>query len=202
MKPERAVIDVSDLPTVVFGHRGLIWWGTLGFMLIEGITLSLCIVSYFYLRRNFVVWPPHGTPNPDLLVPTLALVVMLVTVVPAHVADKSAKRFDRRGVIIALGVSAVLALVLLVLRWFEFRALNTRWDSNAYGSIAWTTLGLHASLLVIEAGEVIGTIALFLIGPIRKSHFSDAEDIALYWYFIVGSWIPLYLMLYLVPRWW
>ena len=34
----------------------------------------------------------------------------------------------------------------------------------------------------------------------EEKHFSDASDTAFYWYFFVGSWIPLYLTLYLSPR--
>jgi hypothetical protein len=45
MRPVRAVLDVSRLPTVVFGHRASTWWGTIGFMLIEGTTLSLVAAS-------------------------------------------------------------------------------------------------------------------------------------------------------------
>ena len=54
--PVRA-LDVSTLPTTVFGHRSHMWWGTLGFMLIEGTTLLVCVASYFYLRLNFTTWP-------------------------------------------------------------------------------------------------------------------------------------------------
>jgi len=32
-------------------------------------------------------------------------------------------------------------------------------------------------------------------------HFSDVSDNAFYWYFVVASWIPLYLLIYWVPRW-
>jgi hypothetical protein len=34
--PQESLGDVADLPTVTFGHRSLMWWGTLGFMVIEG----------------------------------------------------------------------------------------------------------------------------------------------------------------------
>jgi heme/copper-type cytochrome/quinol oxidase subunit 3 len=30
--------------------------------------------------------------------------------------------------------------------------------------------------------------------------FSDAEDNAFYWYFVVLSWLPLYAVLYWLPR--
>jgi len=56
-KRERVTVDVTELPTVVFGHRGLLWWGTLGFAVIESITMLLAVATYFYLRRN-VSFPP------------------------------------------------------------------------------------------------------------------------------------------------
>jgi len=34
----------------------------------------------------------------------------------------------------------------------------------------------------------------------RGKRFSDVEDNAFYWYFVVLSWLPLYLVLYWVPR--
>ena len=71
MRRERVVADVSRLPTVVFGERNLASWGTTGFMIIETFTLALCAVTYIYLRKNTSVWPPHGTPLPSLLLPSI-----------------------------------------------------------------------------------------------------------------------------------
>jgi cytochrome c oxidase subunit III len=31
--------------------------------------------------------------------------------------------------------------------------------------------------------------------------FSDVSDNAFYWYFVVASWLPLYFLIYWVPRW-
>src|SRR5947209_19669583 len=75
----RAVIDLSALPDVVFGPRDIMWWGTLGFVLIEGFTLVLCAAVYIYLQQNFTAWPPEGTPLPRLLVPSIQLVVMVLS---------------------------------------------------------------------------------------------------------------------------
>jgi len=46
----RPVIDVSPLPKFAFGHKGLIWWGTTGFMVIEGSMFVMALIVYFYLR--------------------------------------------------------------------------------------------------------------------------------------------------------
>ena len=40
MSDYRVVANVTELPNVTFGHRSLMWWGTLGFIMIEGTTLS------------------------------------------------------------------------------------------------------------------------------------------------------------------
>ena len=58
MRRLRPAGNVGELPTVTFGSKSLMWWGTLGFMVIEGWTTALLIVSYLYLRQNYETWPP------------------------------------------------------------------------------------------------------------------------------------------------
>ena len=40
---EREDLEVAALPTTVFGHRDIMWWATVGFMTIEGMTLVVCV---------------------------------------------------------------------------------------------------------------------------------------------------------------
>jgi cytochrome c oxidase subunit III len=198
----RTTLDVSALPSTVFGSRGLVWWGTIGFMVIEGFTLALCIMSYLYLRRNFIEWPPPRTASPDLLLPTLGVVVMLLSNIPMNFVMRAAKRFDRAAVTRWVTVTTIVGVVLLIIRVFDFAALNSRWDSHAYGSVAWTVVGFHALLLVLEVGETAGGMLLFLVSDcIQDKHFVDATDNAMYWRFVTLAWVPLYILVYLVPRW-
>ena len=74
---ERHDLDVSALPDHAFGHHGLIWWGTTGFMVIEGSMFVLVLIAYYYLRLRVPDWPPN-LPDPSLapgLIVTLILVV-------------------------------------------------------------------------------------------------------------------------------
>ena len=66
----RRELDVSALPNVVFGHRSLIWWGTLGFMAIEATAFAIIVCAYFYLRTRVTDWPP-GVMPPVLVAPSL-----------------------------------------------------------------------------------------------------------------------------------
>jgi cytochrome c oxidase subunit III len=200
MTPERRVLDVSGLPTVVFGHRSLLGWGTLGFMVIEGFTLALATAAYLYLRTNEYDWPPGRTPNPSLLAPTITTVLLLLVMIPMHGVGKAAKELDAPRVVRGLVIATVMTVPILVLRWFDLLALQVRWDAHAYASVAWAVVVLHASLIVMDFIEGAFLAVLFLTGRAQKKHFPDASDAAAYQYFLSLAWVPLYLIIYWGPR--
>jgi heme/copper-type cytochrome/quinol oxidase subunit 3 len=200
MKPVRGASDASVLPTVTFGSRSLMWWGTLGFATIEGWTVALLVAAYLYLRQNYEAWPPLRTPNPSLLIPSINLGLMALSMIPATLAARAAKRLDKPAVKRWLLVTTVASIPIVVLRWWELWALNTRWDTNAYGSAAWTIVGFHASLLLLDLMDTIGLTLFFWLRPLPVKSFSDVADNTFYWYCTIGMWVPLYIILYVGPR--
>ena len=198
----RPRIDVAELPDTAFGVRDIMWWGTLGFVVIEGFTLVLCAVSWLYLRNRTGNWPPPGTPLPSLGLPTATVISMLLSIPVAIWTSRHAKRYDLHKVRIGLTLSALFGASFVVLRLLTMLyALNVKWDTNAYGSAQWLVFGVHGTLLLVEFVEVAGMALIFWIGTVEEKHFSDAADLTFYWYFMVLSWIPLYFMCILVPRW-
>jgi cytochrome c oxidase subunit 3 len=193
-------LEVSRLPTIVFGSRSLMYWATISFMVIEGWTLALTVLSYFYLRQNVEDWPPLRTPNPSLLIPTINLVLMLASIVPAWLAKSAAEQLEKGRVALWLFVNAVIGVAILVLRWYELWAINTRWDTNAYGSVAWLIVGLHMTLILLDVGDTFGLAGKMLGDRMPPHYFSDTSDNTMYWLFTVLSWVPLYLLVYVGPR--
>jgi cytochrome c oxidase subunit 3 len=200
VKRLRPAGDIAQLPTVTFGHRSLMWWGTLGFMVIEGWTVALLIAAYLYLRQNYSAWPPLRTPYPSLLIPTINLAILLVSLIPAKIVERAAKRLDEAAVKRWLVVMCVVALPTIVVRWWELWAINTRWDTTAYGSAAWTIVGFHTSLLLLDIIDTLGLTLFYFIRPMPPKSFSDTADNSFYWYFTVAIWIPIYLIVYVGPR--
>jgi cytochrome c oxidase subunit 3 len=202
MRRVRSVMNVSSLPDVVFGPRDIMWWGTLGFVVIEGFTLALTAAVYLYLQQNFAAWPPEGTPNPSLGLPTLEVLLLVLSLPLVWWISGVAHAYDLGKVRLGLTVAAVLSVVFVGLRiCVAIFSLNVKWDSNAYGSAQWMILGSHFTLLLMESLEVSGMALLFWLAPVEEKHFSDAADMAFYWYFMVLSWVPLYVLCFLVPRW-
>ena len=73
--------------------------------------------------------------------------------------------------------------------------------SDAYGSIVWTLLGLHTLHLGTDIVEsLVLTALMFTRHGHQGRRFSDVEDNAFYWIFVVVSWLPIYFILYWFPR--
>jgi heme/copper-type cytochrome/quinol oxidase subunit 3 len=194
-------IDVSELPDQgEFGHRGLIWWGTAGFMVIEGSMFVMVLITYFYLRLRVEEWPP-SLPDPALFYGTLNLAVLLASALPNHFAKLAAERSDELRTRQWLLPCVAFGVVLIAIRFVEFTALNARWDSNAYGSIVWALMVLHTLHLLTDVVDTAVLTALAFSGPVAKRSFIDISENGLYWYFIVLWWIPVYLTVYWAPRW-
>ncbi|HEX2137602.1 MAG TPA: cytochrome c oxidase subunit 3 [Microvirga sp.] len=189
------------MPSYGHGHRSPMWWGTLGFAAAEGMGFVCAAGAYFYLVFINAGWP-LSAPPPDLLWSSLLTAAMLVSLWPNQLAKTNGEREDLRRVRRDLVVMSLIGLVLLGLRVLEFGTLHVRWDQNAYGSIVWLLLGFHTAHLLTD---VVDTIVLAVLMFTRHGHgkrFSDVGDNAFYWYFVVASWLPIYAILYWLPRWW
>jgi len=192
-------LDVRNLPTFGFSHRSTMWWATAGLMLIEGSVFALAVAMYFYLRTVDPGWPLNAPP-PALLWGTLNTAVLLLSIVPNELAKRAAQRGSRESARLWLAVCLAFAFVFLVLRGLEFSALNVMWYANAYGSIVWLLLGLHTTHLITDTVDSGVLVWLLYTGPFEKKRLLDTSENAVYWYFVVLSWLPIYVVLYLVPR--
>jgi cytochrome c oxidase subunit 3 len=188
-------LDVSGLPTFAFGHRSPMWWGTMGLVAIESTIFALTIMAYFYLRSHAGVWPMSRFP-PELVWGNVNTAIMLGSVIPNHFAKQAAERLDLGKVRLWLTVCLLFGLAFLAVRTFEFGTLNTRWDSDAYGSVVWMLMGLHTTHLITDTYDTLVLAVLMFTGPLEGKRFVDVSENAGYWYFVVLSWIPIYGVVY------
>ena len=196
---ERPVLDLSDLPLHGMGTASPTWWGTLAFMLLEGTGFALVIAIYLYLGSLAKTWPP--APPPDLLPGSLVTLVLLASVVPNVLIARWAKQRDLAKVRLAIIIMSVLGIVPLVIRFFEFPAMHVSWDSNAYGSVVWTMLGLHTTHLITDlADTLVLAVLMFTRHGRNPRRFGDVQDNAMYWNFVVLTWLPIYFCIYFLPR--
>jgi heme/copper-type cytochrome/quinol oxidase subunit 3 len=192
-------LDVGAIPDYGFGHRSILWWGTASMMVIEGMVFALVIVSYLYLKGRVPHWPPSG-PGPDLRWGTLNTIILLVSCVPNALTKRAAEKLDLGRTRLWISVCVVFGIAFNAVRALEFTALNVRWDSNAYGSIVWLALGFHTVHVVTDFLDTTVLTAALFFTDVDERRFVDTSENALYWYFVVLTWLPIYAVIYFGPR--
>jgi heme/copper-type cytochrome/quinol oxidase subunit 3 len=193
--------DVAELPTHAFSHRSLTWWGIIGFMVIEGTAFALTIAAYFFLMSREETWAPRPWLPPDLLAGTLFTIVLLLSEIPNTMVKKAAEKYDVATVRRLLPVMVAIGVLLILIRGFEFNSLNVLWYENAYGSVIWALLFLHTTHIATDWGDTI-VLWQLMKTPHGESprRLVDTDENALYWRFVWLSWLPIYALIYWVPR--
>ena len=197
---ESKSIDVSHLPPYEISNQAPLWWGQLLLAAIEGMMFCILIAAYFYVRLRVDVWPPPGDQYPHKLLPSLALIPLLVSCLGTYWASEAAKKDDRAGMIKGLLFNLVLAVVFFVMRVMDWYSLNFSYKADAFGTYIWTFLAVHTYDYV---ADVIFTAMLSFIlvigrhGPkVRLGVHVDS----VVWYFLVIIWVPLYIVVYWGPK--
>lgn len=204
----RPVIDVSELPHSAMDHRSSIWWGNAVLVLIETVMFVLLLAAYFYVRPNFDQWPPPkvfgpgaiSDPVPALGWPLANLALILFSFAPVYWADRAALHHNEAAVKVALVIAILVGGGIVALRFPEFQSLRFRWDDNAYGSIIWTLLGLHLLHVIIGTLENVMMLAWILARGMDEKHARDVRVAAVYWYWIVATWVVVFAVVFIEPR--
>ncbi len=192
--------DLSHLPDSADGSRSLVWWGNLGFMAIEGTGFALAAGVYLYLQSQSAAWPPAGDPLPGLLWSGIFTIGLLVRGLPNLWVLRQARAKNAAKVRIGVALMTALGLGLTAIRWLELMHLGVRWDASAYGSAVWLLMVLHTFHLVTDLGDTAVQALWLYTHEIGDDQFADVEDNANYWTFVVLTWLPIYGLVYGLPR--
>jgi cytochrome c oxidase subunit III len=193
-------LDLSHLKPYSISNKAPLWWGQFMMCLIEGSMFAMLIAIYFYLRLSVDVWPPPGTQLPHVTLPTIALVPLILSAIGSYWASEAAKKNDRAGMLRGMILNVVLAVAFLALRYGEIRTLNFTWATDVHGSIFWAILFLHT---LDAVGDILYTVMLICI--IASGRYGEKQRLGVHadsvvWYFIIGIWIPMYIVIYLGPH--
>jgi cytochrome c oxidase subunit III len=219
------VIDVSDLPASSRDTHDTFWWGNTLMLLIETTSVGLLIAAYFYVRQNFDQWPPSQVdrlppiahPLPNLLWGTLNTLLMLLSGVLMIRIDRAARRRmealsqdpsldkharSRAGDYVVRGmlVLGLATLFMIVLRFFELAGVHFSWHENAYASTVWAILVLHLIYLGVGAAEMFFDSYWAYRYGLDETLALESTLVASYWYWTIGVWLLLYVVVYWFPR--
>lgn len=196
---EVRTVDVSGLPPYDISSQSPLWWGQLLMAFIEGTMFCILIAAYFYTRLRMDVWPPPGDQYPHSLLPSLALIPLILSCIGSYWASEAAKKNSRSGMVGGLLLNFLLAGIFLGMRIVEWHSLNFNWKTDIHGSYVWAFLGLHTFDYI---GDFVFTGTLLVI--LLSGRYGPKQRLAVHvdsviWYFLVLIWIPMYLTIYWAP---
>jgi cytochrome c oxidase subunit 1/cytochrome c oxidase subunit I+III len=175
------------------------YYGVWLLIAIEAAEFLALIVSYFYLRASNDIWPPSGVEKPSLLLPTISLVVLLLSAIPATIADKAILKGNIKGMRQGYLLSFILGVVFVVLQVVYYLNLPHTWHGNAYLSLFWIVAGFHLIFVVAMLAETVWVLVLAYQGYFNAERNSAVQADGLNWYFGVAMFVLVYLTLYISP---
>ncbi len=72
--------------------------------------------------------------------------------------------------------------------------------TNLFGTTFYSLVGLHATHVVIGLIMLTIALALLLSGRVKERHAERLEVLSLYWHFVDGVWVVVFLVVYVLGR--
>lgn len=196
-----AYIPQDRLPSVLSGPRAPVWWAMILLIAIETTVFFTFISSYFYLWMLSPEWPPAGVDPPDLLLPVINTGVLLTSSMVVLWATKGIRQGKQKRLKWGIGIGAALEAVFFGIKMMVSTGLPFGWSSHAYGSIFATIDRLHSAHVVVAILMAVIIEILAIRGHFDEERLLGVEVVNLYWQFVALIWLPVFLVLFLLPRW-
>lgn len=146
-----------------------------------------------------VEWPPKGITsiNPWEL-PLLNTVILLSSGSAVTYAHHSLIRGNRRGTIVGLLVTILLAVLFTVLQYVEYREATFTISDSVFGSCFYLGTGFHGLHVIV--GTLFLLVGLWRVWnyQLTEDHHLGLESGILYWHFVDVVWLFLFVAIY----WW
>ena len=170
--------------------------GMLIFLLTEVMLFAGLISAFLIIRSQAIVWLPPGQPR----LPVEETAVNTAALLASGIALTFARRVFRRDPTQALrplGLSIALGLFFVVFQGFEWAALlgqGLTMQTSSMGSFFYLIIGLHALHAIAAIGLLVHVFLKLRQGWLSSGLLATSEVL---WYFVVGVWPVLYLVVYL-----
>ena len=170
--------------------------GMLIFVIAEAMLFAGLISAFTIIRASAMLWPPPDQPRLPIEETALNTAALLASGVFLFLARRSFGR-DRARTQRALLISMLLGAFFVIFQGIEWLALigeGLTLTSSNFGSFFYLIVGMHALHAIIALGMLAYTWSRLAQGWLASSQLAAAE---VFWYFVVGLWPFLYLVVYL-----
>jgi heme/copper-type cytochrome/quinol oxidase subunit 3 len=170
------------------------WIGMILLIATEATLLGCLIATYFYLRFKVVDWPPPGIEKPSLTLPLVFTGMLIASCAPFFAGVQAAKAGLARAAWLLIASATAIQATYLGLQIHLFIDDLNKFapDETAYGSVYFAMVGAHHAHVAVGLAFDAWLLAK-LLGGLTNYRLLGVRVVALYWYFVAATAIPVVL---------
>ncbi len=199
--PSKLTANYHPAETVAHhgGHPDHRLFGVVLFLVAESVIFLGLFTGYLLCRSSLSVWPPAGTPELELILPSINTFILISSSFVMHKGQEAIKKNNLAGLQVWFGITAAMGAIFLVGQMYEYFHLEMGLTTNVFSSYFYALTGFHG--LHVTFGLLL--ILAVLWRSRSKDHYSSdsffgVEAAELYWHFVDVVWIILFILVYLL----
>ena len=183
----------------VLPSRGIVGMACL--IMAESAIFIIFVVAYIYYIGRSLSGP---IPAQVLELPILSTICLLSSSFSVHYAVTALRKDNVRGCTLGLAGTVLLGAIFMMmtaLEWYHLiHDFGLTIRTNLFGTTFYSLVGLHASHVVIGLAMLTIVLTLSLGGRMKAAHAERLEVLSLYWHFVDGVWVVVFLVVYVLGR--
>ena len=176
------------------------WWGMAVFITTEFMIFLGLLSAYFFLRSTSPHWPPGDLQPPELVRSSIFTVVLLSSSIPIFWMEWALPRGHMLQARVGLLLSFLMGAAFLGNTAYDYLHMEEGWRSNAYTSLFFTIVGLHALHLLVGLVMSLTVQTKVWLGKVTPDRHVTPDVFALYWHFVDGVWILVFTSLFVTAH--
>ena len=201
LTPQNAQLDQVDDHDADHGseHPDHRMFGLATFLVADAMTFAGFFAAYLTFRAVNPLMP-GAIYELELPLPTLNTILLLVSSATFHRAGVNLRKQQNERCRLWLMLTAILGLAFLASQMVEYFTLPFGLADNLYASTFYALTGFHGLHVTL------GTLMILIVwwqcrtpsGRISANNHFPLEAAELYWHFVDGIWVILFVILYLI----
>ena len=180
-------------------HEDFRMFGLITFLIADGMTFAGFFAAYLTYKAVNPL-PDGAIYELELPIPTLNTILLLVSSATFHKAGKALEAANSKQCQKWLLITAGLGIAFLISQMVEYFTLPFGLTDNLYASTFYALTGFHG--LHVTLGSIMILIVWWQArspgGRITYVNKFPLEAAEIYWHFVDGIWVILFIILYLL----
>ena len=180
-------------------HEDFRMFGLITFLIADGMTFAGFFAAYLTYKAVNPL-PDGAIYELELPIPTLNTILLLVSSATFHKAGKALLKNKNAESQRWLILTSILGIIFLICQLFEYFHLPFGLTDNLFASTFYALTGFHGLHVTL------GTLMILIIswqarengGRLSNQNMFPLEAVELYWHFVDGIWVILFIILYLL----